>query len=152
VELKWTLKSFDELSVGELYDVLAARIRVFVVEQDCPYQEADELDKVSLHMIVTDDQGRVAAYIRLIPPGKAYAEAAIGRVIVAEEFRGIQLGREIMERGKQEIATRWPGASIRIGAQIYLNKFYASLGFENQGDEYLEDGIPHIEMLFHPNS
>ncbi|MFT5185217.1 MAG: ElaA protein [Flavobacteriales bacterium] len=148
MQFEWRLKTFEELSTAELYDIMAERIRIFVVEQDCPYQEADGLDKVSLHMSALDEKESVAAYIRILPPGAAYKEAAIGRVIVAQEFRGQQLGRLVMERGMQEIAERWPESPIRIGAQIYLNKFYSSLGFVNEGEEYLEDGLPHIEMLY----
>lgn len=138
----WHERTFDELTRDELYAILALRARVFVVEQRCAYQDVDGLDPRCRHLWATDE-GEIVAYLRLIPPGVTYDEAAIGRVIVAQRMRGTGLGRELMRRGLAAAGA----VPVRLGAQAHLEKFYTDLGFRRVGDVYDEDGIPHIEML-----
>jgi ElaA protein len=142
VELTWHDRAFGELSRDELYAILAVRERVFVVEQACPYQEADGLDPQCRHLWATL-RGAIVAYLRIVPTGVKYAEVAIGRVLVAPEMRGTGLGKELMRR-----ALAAAGAvPVRLSAQAHLDRFYAELGFRAVGDVYDEDGIPHVEML-----
>ena len=141
VDLTWHVRTFAELTVAELYAIIALRERVFVVEQRCAYQDADGLDPVSRH-VWADRGGAIVAYLRIVPAGVKFAELSIGRVITAAEARGTGLGRELMKRGIAA-AGRVP---IRIGAQAHLEKFYGELGFVRASDVYDEDGIPHIEM------
>lgn len=144
--MDWILKSFDQLTTKELYALLRLRTRVFIVEQDCPYQDTDDKDQVSWHLMAFDGE-ELVAYTRIIPPGISYAEASIGRVVTAPEARGSGIGRELMEHSLRHCFELFDTDSIRIGAQQYLEKFYISLGFISCGDTYLDDGIPHIEML-----
>lgn len=140
--LTWHDARFDELSAGTLYDLLALRSRVFVVEQRCAYDDLDGLDRVARHLWASDG-AEIAAYLRIIPAGVKYAEVSIGRVVVAPAHRGTGLGQELMRRG---IAAAG-GAAIRLGAQAHLERFYADLGFQRASDVYDEDGIPHVEMV-----
>jgi len=123
------------------------RNEVFVVEQDCVYQDADGKDPYSRHLCGWDDD-RLAAYCRILPPGISYAEASIGRVVTAPAYRKAGLGRELMQQAMEKTCSLFHTGTIRIGAQCYLGKFYTSLGFLTCGPEYLEDGIPHIHMIF----
>jgi len=141
--VRWHDRAFDELTVHELYAILALRERVFVVEQQCAYLDADGLDLTARHLWATADDGAIHAYLRIVPAGVKFPEVAIGRVITAPEARGTGLGRELMERGIAAVGAQ----PIRIGAQAHLEKFYGSLGFTRVSDVYDEDGIPHIEML-----
>jgi ElaA protein len=143
VGLAWHAKQFSELTVAELYSILALRGRVFVVEQNCPYLDPDGADQASSHVWAADDTGAIHAYLRVVPAGTKFAEVSIGRVITAPEARGTGLGKELMRRG---IAAAGAGP-IRIGAQAHLEKFYGELGFVRASEPYDEDGIPHIEML-----
>jgi ElaA protein len=140
------IKSFSELNTDELYKIIHLREKVFVVEQKCYYLDADNNDQVSWHLTYNVD-GILAAYLRILPPNTTYKYPSIGRVVVDERFRENKLGRKIMEEAIAFLKTKYPNLPIKIGAQIYLNKFYKSLGFENIGQEYLEDGIPHIDMI-----
>ena len=140
--LTWHDARFDELSAGTLYDLLALRSRVFVVEQRCAYDDLDGLDRVARHLWASDG-AEIAAYLRIIPAGVKYAEVSIGRVVVAPAHRGTGLGQVLMRRG---IAAAG-GAAIRLGAQAHLERFYADLGFQRASDVYDEDGIPHVEMV-----
>jgi ElaA protein len=142
VTLQWHERAFDELSVAELYAILALRSRVFVVEQNCPYLDADGYDAMSRHLWAEAD-GAIHAYLRLVPPGVKFAELSIGRVVTAPEARGTGLGRVLMQRG---LAAAGP-VPVRIGAQAHLERFYGELGFRRASEPYDEDGIPHIEML-----
>ena len=144
--INWILRSFAALSTAELYAILQLRNAVFVVEQDCPYQDADGKDQASWHLMGLDGD-TLAAYARLLPPGISYEEPSIGRVVTAPAARGAGAGRELMEQSIQHCFTLFGDRSIRIGAQQYLEKFYTSLGFTSIGEPYLDDGIPHIEML-----
>lgn len=145
--LLWTLKKFEELTPFELYAVIQLRNEVFVVEQNCPYQDADNKDLKAHHFMGWDGEILVA-YTRLIPPGISYKEASIGRVVSSPKYRGMGAGRELMQRSIAHSLLLFNCTAIRIGAQLYLKKFYESLGFVQSSEEYLEDNIPHIEMLY----
>lgn len=140
--------SFAQLGVEALYEALRLRSLVFVVEQNCVFLDLDNNDAKALHLLGRQD-GKLVAYARLFAPGDSYAESAIGRVVSHPDARKTGAGRALMTRAIAECQTRWPGP-IRIGAQRYLEKFYGSLGFVPTGDPYMEDGIPHIEMLCSP--
>ncbi len=142
--MEWQLKPFDALTPGELYSLLALRSDVFVVEQNCVYLDADGLDSVALHLWHPGTPHALAV-ARLLPPGSIYPEASIGRVATAGSVRRTGLGRALFQRALDEVAQRWPGP-VRIMAQSYLTKFYADFGFLIQGEEFLEDGIPHFYM------
>lgn len=146
VELSWRWSSFAELSNRQLYALLAARSAVFVVEQGCAYQDLDGYDVEASHLIAWHAD-EVVACLRVLLPGAKYAEPSIGRVLTARPFRGTGLGRELMRRGVQHVDESYPGRATRIGAQAHLEKFYAQFGFVKASDTYVEDGIPHIEML-----
>ena len=146
MELEWQLKKFDDLSVAELYAILQLRNEVFVVEQNCPYQDADDKDQKSLHLMGWDGHTLVA-YTRIIPQGISYAEASIGRVVTKPKYRGTGSGRQLMELSISHTFEQFNCSQIKIGAQLYLKKFYESLGFVQCSEQYLEDNIPHIEML-----
>lgn len=144
MELTWHVCTFAELTTAQLYAIMALRQRVFVVEQNCPYLDADGADPASTHVWAERGDGAIAAYLRIVPAGVKFAEVSIGRVITAPEARGAGLGRELMKRG---IAAAGADRPIRIGAQAHLEKFYGELGFARASDVYDEDGIPHIEMV-----
>ncbi|MFZ4652081.1 MAG: GNAT family N-acetyltransferase [Rubrivivax sp.] len=142
----WRWQRFTELGVDGLYEVLALRCRVFILEQG-PYLDPDGLDQVSWHLQGRDAAGALQAYLRVVDPGRKYTEPSIGRVITAPEVRGTGLGRVLMREGLQRCDAAWPGRGVRISAQAHLQRFYGSLGFEAVGAPYLEDGIPHLEMI-----
>ncbi|MGY6631956.1 MAG: GNAT family N-acetyltransferase [Wenzhouxiangella sp.] len=146
----WQLKPFDTLSNTELYALLQARVSVFVLEQACAYQELDGLDGSGLHLWCAEPEVGVLAYARLLPPGKRYAEASIGRVLTTEAGRGRGLGRQLMQQAIIESEQQFGRTGIRISAQCYLERFYRSFGFEAVGERYLEDDIPHQEMFRRP--
>jgi ElaA protein len=150
VTLRWHWLRFGQLGVDDLYDALALRERVFVVEQNCPYQDADGLDRHAWHLLGRDDAGVLQAVLRVVDPGHKYTEPSIGRVVTAPEARGTGLGRVLMVEGVQRCTAAWPGQGIRISAQAHLQRFYGSLGFEATGEPYLEDDIPHVEMVRRP--
>jgi len=148
--LTWQCSPFDELSTKVLYAILKARQEVFVVEQNCPFLDADDLDQHCLHLLGWQVQGSnnaLAAYARLVPPGVKYGEPSIGRVITSPEFRGQGLGKELMLRAVQAMDELYSGLAIRIGAQQYLERFYSGFGFVTVSPTYIEDGIPHVEMV-----
>ena len=150
--LKYSLKKFSDLHLQELYDVMKLRQKVFVVEQDCPYLDADGKDQLAYHLLGRDQNGQLMTYTRLLPPNTAFSGySAIGRVINHPAIRGQGEGKILMQTSVACIQELFPGIPIQIGAQIYLNKFYQDLGFRNIGEEYLEDGIPHIHMVYNPN-
>lgn len=140
------LKSFNELTNEELYQVLRLRSEVFVVEQNCVFQDMDNKDQDSLHLMCFMDQA-LAAYTRVLPKGLNFEEVSIGRVITSPVYRGLGLGKEIMEQSIMVCEKQFGNSPIRIGAQLYLKKFYNSLGFVEVGSVYMEDGIEHIEMI-----
>lgn len=144
--LRWTWKRFEALSLDELYDALALRCRVFILEQGA-YQDPDGLDRVSWHLLGRDEAGALQAYLRGVDPGVKFAEPSMGRVITSPEVRGTGAGRLLVAEGVRRIDEIWPGQSNRISAQAHLAGFYGSFGYSIQGPSYLEDGIPHVEML-----
>ena len=141
-----TIKKFEDLSIYELYDILQLRSEVFVVEQDCVYQDIDGKDANALHIIGKKD-GKIIAYTRCFAPGYYFDEAAIGRVVVAKDQRSFKYGHDIMDASKKTIKKYYHTENIKLSAQQYLIKFYQSHGFQPIGEGYLEDGIPHIAMV-----
>ena len=146
---QWQTTDFAGLGGDTLYAVLQLRQAVFVVEQDCVYQDLDGLDQAAHHMLCWQT-GQLVAYQRCLPPGTSYTESSIGRIVVAHSHRDCGLGRSLVSRGIQHNLARWPDCGIRINAQAYLRTFYSSLGFAPIGSEYDEDGIPHQEMVYSP--
>lgn len=144
--VNWIIKEFDKLSVKELYAILQLRSEVFVVEQNCVYQDIDNKDQLSYHFMGWKE-GKLVAYTRIIPPGISFPEASIGRVVTSPSARGAGLGKDVMEGSIAQVKILFGNSPIRIGAQVYLEKFYTSLGFRQTSAVYLEDGIEHIEML-----
>jgi ElaA protein len=148
--MRWVEKTFADLTVPELYEILALRQRIFIVEQTCPYNDIDHLDSHAFHLWTLDDAGALSAYLRILPPAIPFAEPSVGRVIVSPSSRGTGLGLALMREGMARCWAHHGPRAIRIGAQLYLERFYTSLGFRRASDEYLEDGIPHVEMLADP--
>ncbi|WP_396591221.1 GNAT family N-acetyltransferase [Allomuricauda sp. R78024] len=144
--MKVIVKTFGELSNTELYQLMRLRSEVFVVEQDCIYQDLDNKDQKALHVLGVKNQN-VVAYTRVFMPGDYFKNTSIGRVVVEKEERKFGYGKVIMEASLEEIKKRFPESSIELSAQTYLIKFYNDLGFKTTGEEYLEDGIPHIRMI-----
>ncbi|MFN0014612.1 MAG: GNAT family N-acetyltransferase [Saprospiraceae bacterium] len=140
---------FDHLSPHELYEIMALRQEVFVVEQNCPYLDADGKDQFSWHLMARNESGKLLAYTRLLPKGVSYPDyVSIGRVVSSPAARGTGAGREIMRRSIQMCRHLFGPEPLKIGAQSYLLVFYQSLGFESTGENYLEDGIPHTKMVY----
>ncbi|MDA8521261.1 GNAT family N-acetyltransferase [Acidovorax sp. NCPPB 4044] len=148
-DLRWQWSRFEDLGVHALHDALALRCRVFILEQG-PYQDPDAADASSWHLLGRDGAGRLLAYLRAVHPGVKYAEPAIGRVVTAPEARGTGAGRALVAEGLARCAATWPGQPVRISAQAHLQRFYGEAGFATVSPEYLEDGIPHVEMLWTP--
>ena len=144
--MNWILKKFDELTVDELYAILRLRTEVFVVEQNCVFQDMDNNDQSSYHLMGWKHD-ELVAYTRLVPPGVAHEYPSIGRVVTSLTVRREGIGKELMDRSISECRKLFGNLSIKIGAQLYLKRFYNSLGFKETSDVYLEDGIEHIEML-----
>jgi ElaA protein len=157
--IAWKLARFDDLDARDVHDMLQARSAVFVVEQYCVFLDVDGADPECWHLLGRsghspslgrgqgEGQGPLLAYCRLVPPGVKFPEASIGRVITTEAGRGRGLGRELMARAVGHARELWPGQPLRIGAQMYLERFYGSFGFARCSEPYDEDGIMHIEML-----
>ena len=146
MQIRWVLKKFDDLSPHELYAILQLRNEVFVVEQNCVFQDADDKDQGAYHLSGYADT-KLVAYTRLVPPKYIYNEASIGRVVTSPSVRGTGAGKDLMEQSIQNIYNLYGSRPIKIGAQLYLKKFYEGFGFQQISDPYLEDGIPHIHML-----
>jgi ElaA protein len=140
------IKTFSELTTNELYELLQLRSEVFVVEQDCVYQELDGKDQKALHVLGFKDE-KIVAYTRVFKPGDYFENASIGRVVVKKNERQFKYGYDIMEASIKAIKTQYNETTIKISAQTYLKRFYNNLGFKEIGEAYLEDGIPHIAML-----
>lgn len=145
--MKVEVKKFNELGLEELYEIFRLRSEVFVVEQECIYNDIDGKDLDSVHIMIKDE-GRIEAYLRVIKQGVSYEECSIGRVLVAEEARGKGLARRIVKEGIDHITKAWNEKRITIGAQEYLKEFYGSFGFKAVSDVYIEDGIPHLDMRY----
>lgn len=144
--IKIKIKSFEQLTKLELYKLLQLRSEIFVVEQDCVYQDLDGKDEKSLHVLGFKNE-KIIAYTRVFKPGDYFEEASIGRVVVAKNQRKHKYGYDIMKASIETIKTQFNTDIIKISAQCYLNKFYTNLGFKNFGETYLEDGIPHVAMI-----
>ena len=152
-EIVWTCSRFDELSTEDLYRVLQLRAEIFIVEQDCAYQDVDGYDHEALHVmgqLSGTDETQLVSYSRLLPPGAKYEGASIGRVITKKSVRGEGVGKVLMLNSLACCKEHWPGKVITILAQAYLQKFYIELGFETKSEPYEEDGIPHIRMQLNP--
>lgn len=146
--IKINCLAFDELDIHLLYDIMRLRQEIFVVEQDCPYLDADGVDLKSHHVTLTTDN-KLIAYTRIVPPGISYEEySSIGRVVTDAQYRINGIGTQIMSYSIKKTKALYPTHSIKISSQVYIHKFYAQLGFEIVGEEYLEDGIPHIGMVY----
>jgi ElaA protein len=139
-------KTFQELSTKELYDLLQLRLEVFCVEQNCVYQDLDGKDINALH-VIGKKNNKIIAYTRVFKPGDYFKESSIGRVVVSKEERQHKYGYDIMEASIQAVNNYFNETTIKLSAQTYLRKFYNNLGFKEIGEEYLEDGIPHIAMI-----
>lgn len=148
--MRWTWARFDDLGVHALHDALALRCRVFILEQG-PYQDPDDADKQAWHLLGRAEAGGpLLATLRVVDPGVKYAEPSIGRVVCAPEARGAGLGRALVAEGLARCQGAWPGQGVRISAQAHLQRLYGGLGFATVSAEYLEDDIPHVEMLWSP--
>ena len=148
--ITWQWSRFAELAPGDLYALLAARGEVFVVEQRCAYLDADGIDPHAWHLLgwaQSGEQRLLAAYLRLIEPGRKFAEPSLGRVLTTPAFRRRGVGRAVMREGLRQAAALYPGCAVRISAQRYLERFYADFGFRVVSEPYDEDGIVHVDML-----
>lgn len=147
--MNWILKPFAELTPYELYSILQLRNEVFIVEQNCPYQDMDNKDQKSWHLMGIKEN-KLMAYSRLLAPGISYSESSIGRIVSSPSVRKTGMGKKLMEESIKQIKNLFKTDTIRIGAQLYLKSFYESYGFVQDGEIYLEDNIPHIIMLKNP--
>ncbi|TWT04157.1 GNAT family N-acetyltransferase [Planococcus sp. CPCC 101016] len=148
--MDWKTYHFEELTARKLYEVLKLRVDVFVVEQNCPYPELDNLDQQSVHLLCSEND-EVLAYARLVPAGIKYNLPSIGRVIVHESARGRGLAKKLLEQSIEYILEEWQAPAIQLQGQVYLQGFYESFGFQTISDSYDEDGIPHVDMKFTRN-
>lgn len=142
----WHIKTFNELTRKELYEIIRLRIEVFVIEQNAPYQDCDRIDYQSHHLFATEND-QIVAYARLIPAGISYTEPCLGRVVTSAAARGKGYGKSLIFLAVEAMQTLYKTTDCRISAQLYLKAFYESFGYKQVSDVYLEDGIPHIEML-----
>jgi ElaA protein len=147
--VNWTWLRFQDLGVDNLYDALALRCQVFILEQG-PFLDPDGVDRQSWHLLGRSDAGQLQSYLRVVDPGVKYREPSIGRVITALAVRGTGQGRSLFVQGLERCLHTWPGQGIRISAQARLERLYADYGFVAAGPPYAEDGIPHLEMLRAP--
>jgi len=149
VNLRWTFRTFQELTVEQLFDVLLLRVDVFVVEQQCAYRELEDWDRhpETVHLSGRNEGGQLIAYARILSPGVRFPEINLGRFVVRTDSRKQGIGHQLLRAALQEIARCWPQTPIRISAQDYLQAFYAQYAFIRVSDVYLEDGIPHVDML-----
>ena len=146
MHIQWLFKKFEELSPYELYAILQLRNEVFVVEQNCVFQDADNKDQSCYHLMGFQSD-TMKAYTRIVPPGVIYNEASIGRVVTSPTIRKSGAGKELMRQSIDAVHCIFGVQPIKIGAQFYLKRFYESFGFLQSGDTYLEDGIEHIHMI-----
>ncbi len=154
MEIQWKLSAFEELSTEELYEILHLRQQVFIVEQQCIYQDCDGHDKKALHLVGWSNRAErpePVAYLRILHPGKERIFPSVGRVLTHPDFRGKGLGREIMARCLHTLEELYPELPVCISAQQYLISFYESFSFRLSSNGYEEDGIPHIKMIRNPS-
>jgi ElaA protein len=130
-----------------MHTILKARCDVFIVEQNCAFPEIDNIDLSAHHLMAWTANNELAAYLRIVPPGVTFPEPSLGRVLSAPSHRGTGIGRQLLIQGLKHLEARFPNLPVRIGAQSYLIEFYGAFGFKVDSDEYIEDGIPHVEML-----
>lgn len=149
VNVTWKIHTFQELTVEELFEVLRLRVDVFVVEQQCAYRELEDWDRhpETVHLSGRNEGGQLIAYARILSPGVRFPEINLGRFVVRADSRKQGIGHHLLRAALQEISRCWPQTSIRISAQDYLQAFYAQYAFIRVSDVYLEDGIPHVDML-----
>ena len=145
--LNWSIGKFDELTPEMLYEFLSLRQEVFIVEQNCAYQDADGKDAKSFHVMGHNEHNELMAYSRIVEPGVSFNDPAIGRIVTSPACRGKGYGKQLMVRSIEETERLFGRVSIRLSAQCYLIQFYESFQFKVVSDEYLEDGIPHVEMM-----
>ncbi|MBN9646046.1 GNAT family N-acetyltransferase [Terrisporobacter glycolicus] len=145
--MNWKIKKFNELNIEEIYKILALRNEVFIVEQECPYLDCDDKDLNSYHLFLTEN-GQIVSYLRILEKGVSYDEISIGRVAVKKSYRGKGISRKMMLKAIEFIENNLSENTIKIQAQAYLLNFYSSLGFKAVSEEYLEDNIPHIDMIY----
>ncbi len=145
--MQFEFKKFSDLSINELYNILRLRSEIFVVEQNCVYNDLDGFDKEAVHLF-HQKEGKIVAYARILKPGTRFADFSIGRVVVKQSERGTGLGIDLMEAAKNYIINELGAVKIKISAQSYLQRFYENLGFEVITEMYLEDEIPHFGMVF----
>jgi ElaA protein len=145
--IHWTIAPLHHLTPAQVYDIMRLRSAVFVVEQNCAFEEMDGRDGEGCLHLCGYDEGKLVAYARLLEPGLGYMDPSLGRICTAQSHRSMGLGKALMKVGLEELERLYPGQRIRIGAQVYLTRFYQDFGFQIDGNEYLEDGIPHIEMV-----
>ena len=141
------IKHYQLLTIDEFHDIIQLRIAVFVVEQNCPYQELDGKDKVSDHVMIKDESGRILATARIIPSGISYDKPSIGRVVSDSEFRNLKLGHQLMKACTNFIVSKYGKVAVILSAQEHLEGFYKAHGFEATEMRYLEGGIPHVKMI-----
>ena len=148
-KVNYIWKTFSDLTRDELYEMIHLRQKVFIVEQDCPYLDADFSDQDAFHLLGYDDGGLIS-YLRAFPPGIKYEGASLGRIVVDDSKRGEQLGQNLTKEGISYLSKHYPDTEIIISAQHRLENFYCELGFTARGEVYLEDDIDHIQMYFIP--
>ena len=146
MNINWEFNDFSELTLETLYDIMRLRQEVFILEQNCPYLDADGKDIHSYHLLGYVDS-ELVAYLRLVKPGISYDELSFGRILTSKKIRGNGVGKLLMEEGIKQSKILFGNIPNRISAQMYLKKFYNAFGFKETNKEYLEDGIPHIEMI-----
>ena len=139
------IKSFEELNKAELYQIIQLRIAVFIVEQDCPYPDLDDMDQDALHLWI-EDAGEIVCYLRVNPAGSRFIEPSLGRIVTKKSHRNHGLAEKLIKKAIDLVCEK-ESKAIRISAQCYLEKYYEKFGFIKASEEYLEDDIPHIEML-----
>jgi ElaA protein len=148
--MQFEFKKFSDLSLNELYDILQLRSEIFVVEQNCVYNDLDDFDKEAVHVFYVENR-EIIATARLLQPGTRFADFSIGRVVVKKDKRGTGLGKELMNAAINYCITNWNAEKIKISAQQYLQRFYEELGFVVITEMYLEDDIPHVGMVYKTN-
>ena len=146
MKLSWTIKPFAEISVQEWHDLLRLRVDVFVVEQNCPYAELDGLDPTAMHVFATDEKGDIVAYARVLPPD-AHGLPHIGRVVGRKDLRGLGIATEAMQHALEVVKRLFGSYRSALAAQTHLEVFYAKFGFLRTGEDYMWDGIPHVDMM-----
>lgn len=145
---QWQYKSFDQLTVNQLYDILKLRQDVFVIEQQCIYPDLDDVDKAATHLFAYGEEGEsICAYLRILAPGVKYDEVAMGRIVTSDLSRGTGLGKALIEEALEVVEREYVERAIKISAQVYLIQFYNDFGFKVISEPYDEDGIQHIDML-----